>query len=216
MPSERVTINRLPERSVFDRDLIDSIIDEALICHVGFTDTAGRPVVIPTIHARAGDLLYFHGSPASRMLRTMSEGVPVCVTITHVDGIVVARAPFHMSTNYRSVVIFGEAARVRDADEKWEAVRVITEHVTPGRWDDARLPSRSEMNQTSVLSLRIDEVSAKVRTGPPGDDDEDYDLDHWAGVIPLRTIAGDLVDDPRLKPGIAPPDYLIEYTRHRD
>ena len=215
MASERTTINRLPERAVFDRDMVNSIIDEALICHVGFADTEGHPVVIPTIHARSGDTLFFHGAPASRMLRTMSDGAPVCVTITHVDGVVMARAPFHMSMNYRSVVVFGEATRVRDADEKWEALRVITEHVAPGRWADSRLPNRSEMNQTSVLALPIDEVSAKVRTGPPGDDEEDYDLDHWAGVIPLTTVAGDPIDDPRLKPGIAVPDYVAEYTRSR-
>lgn len=213
MPNERTTVRRLPERGVYDRGAIDAIIDEALMCHVGFNDDEGRPVVIPTIHARAGDVLYFHGSPASRMLRTMSDGEPVCVTFTLVDGIVVARAPFHMSMNYRSVVVFGEARRVRDADEKWEATRTITEHVMPGRWDDSRRPTTSEMNQTAVLALPITEASAKVRTGPPKDDEEDYALGLWAGVLPRIVGFGSPVDDPRLGPGIDPPRYVTEYRR---
>ncbi|MDX1690950.1 MAG: pyridoxamine 5'-phosphate oxidase family protein [Acidimicrobiia bacterium] len=208
MSSDRTTVRRLPERARYDRETIDAIIDAAFVCHVGFVDDEGRPVVIPTIHARQGDRLHVHGAPASRMLRTVGTGVPICVTVTHVDGVVVARAPFHMSLNYRSVVVFGEAERLRDRDRKREALRVITEHVTPGRWDDSRRPTQAEIDATTVLSLPIAEASAKVRTGPPKDDEEDYALDLWAGVIPLDLVPGEPIPDPRLPEGVEFPPYL--------
>ena len=210
MTSDKTTIKRLPDRGAYDRDAIHAIIDEALICHVAFIAPEGHPVVIPTIHARRGDTLFLHGSPASRLLRIASTNA-VSVGITLVDGVVVARAPFHMSLNYRSVVIFGEPIRVRDREAKREALRVITEHVTPGRWADSRLPSESELRQTEVLALPISEASEKARSGPPVDDEEDYALGHWAGVVPLRTTVGDLVPDPRLGPGIESPEYLVGY-----
>jgi nitroimidazol reductase NimA-like FMN-containing flavoprotein (pyridoxamine 5'-phosphate oxidase superfamily) len=211
-PSARTRIRRLPEQAVYDSAAINAIVDEALICHVGFVDHES-PVVIPTIHARSGDLLYLHGSPASRMMRNLKQGVEVCVTITLVDGLVMARAPFHSSMNYRSVVIFGSARLVDDPDEKWEAFRLITEHVAPGRWLDSRRPTATETRATSILALPMAEASAKVSTGPPEDDEEDYSLPLWAGVVPLRLVAEDPVDDPDLRGEIAVPDYLREYGR---
>ena len=210
--TERTGVRRLPERGVYDRDAIAAIVDEALICHVGFVHD-GYPVVIPTIHARRDDTLYIHGSPASRMLRSLKKGAEVCVTITLIDGLVMARAPFHSSMNYRSVVVFGEARAVEDSDEKWEAFRLITEHVAAGRWDDSRQPTDKEMRATTVVALPLTEASAKVRVGPPADDEEDYALDLWAGVVPIRQIAGAPEDDPRLKPGVSAPAYLTDYRR---
>ncbi|CAN5288009.1 MAG: pyridoxamine 5'-phosphate oxidase family protein [Acidimicrobiia bacterium] len=208
----RTTVRRLAERGVYDRAAIDAVLDEALICHVGFV-VEGGPVVIPTIHARSGDLLYLHGSPASRMLRSMRAGDEVCVAVTLVDGLVMARAPFHSSMNYRSVVLFGEPRIVDDPDELWEAFTVLTEHVAPGRWADSRLPNQKEIRGTLVAAVPIDQASAKIRTGPPGDDEEDYDLPIWAGVVPLRLEAGAPIPDPRLAPGIGPPPYLTGYRR---
>ena len=202
----------MAERGSYQRAVIDGVLDEALICHVGFVHDGG-PVVIPTIHARAGDVLYLHGSPASRMLRAMRSGDEVCVTVTLVDGLVMARAPFHSSMNYRSVVVFGEPRFVEDPDEKWAAFEALTEHVAPGRWADSRLPNDKEIKGTLVVAVAIDEASAKVRTGPPSDDDEDYDLPIWAGVVPLRLEPGELVPDPRLAAGIDPPRYLTGYRR---
>lgn len=211
-PTERTRVRRLPERGVYEREAIDAIVDDALVCHVGFVHD-GRPVVIPTIHARVGDTLYIHGSPASRMLRDMRQGDEVCVTVTLVDGLVVARAPFHSSMNYRSVVIFGVPAEITDPNEKWDAFRAITEHVTPGRWDDSRLPNNKEVRATLVFSVPLNEASAKVRTGPPEDDDEDYELPLWAGVVPLAIVAGEPIPDPVLPDGIGVPDYLVGYRR---
>ncbi|MET0831624.1 MAG: pyridoxamine 5'-phosphate oxidase family protein, partial [Acidimicrobiia bacterium] len=181
-PTSRTEVRRLAERGSYERSVIDAVLDEALICHVGFVHDGG-PVVIPTIHARAGDTLYLHGSPASRMLRSMRSGDEICVTVTLVDGLVMARAPFHSSMNYRSVVVFGEPRLVEEPDEKWAAFAVLTEHVCPGRWADSRLPNDKEIKGTLVAAVTIDEASAKVRTGPPGDDEEDYDLPIWAGVV---------------------------------
>ena len=208
----RTSIRRLPERSVEDPDAIAAIVDEALICHVGFL-YEGYPVVIPTIHARSETTLYIHGSPASRMLRHLKTGAEVCVTITLIDGLVMARAPFHSSMNYRSVVVFGSARAVEDRDEKLEAFRLITEHVAPGRWEDSRRPTEKEIKSTSVLAVELDEVSAKVRTGPPVDDEDDYELDLWAGVVPVQMVAGVPQDDPRLETGIEAPEYLTDYRR---
>lgn len=202
----RTEVRRLPERGVYDPAFIHSVIDEALICHVGFNIDSG-PVVIPTIHARVENTLYLHGSPASRMLRS-TPGEPICVTITIVDGIVAARSTFHHSMNYRSVVIFGSPRVVDDPAERLVAFEAITEHVIPGRWADARHPNDKENKGTKVLALDIDEASAKTRSGPPGDEDFDMDLDVWAGVIPLRTTVGDAESAPDLKRGVDVPQYV--------
>ena len=209
----RTEVRRLPERGVYDDAAINSILDEALICHVGFVADDGYPVVIPTIHARSGATLYLHGSPASRMLRTVKQGADVCVTVTLVDGLVLARSVFHHSMNYRSVVIFGKPREVTDAAEKMRALEVITEHVAHGRWADARHPNDQEFHGTTVLALEIDETSAKARTGPPGDDEEDYELPIWAGEVPVTTTFGEPLPDPQLNDGILPPDYVTDYRR---
>lgn len=211
-PSDRTTVRRLPDLADYDGEVINAIVDEALVCHVGFIDD-GCPIVIPTIHARAGETLYFHGSPASRMVRRMKKGIDVCVTITLVDGLIIARAPFHSSLSYRSVVVFGTARAVEDVAEKWEAFRIITEHVAPGRWNDSRLPNDSETRRTSILAVPLAEASAKVSIGPPEDDAEDYDLPLWAGEIPLRTVAGPPVPDPALRGPVEVPQYLLDYRR---
>jgi nitroimidazol reductase NimA-like FMN-containing flavoprotein (pyridoxamine 5'-phosphate oxidase superfamily) len=211
-PTERTTLKRLPKRAVYDRELVYQILDEGFICHVGFV-IDGRPFVIPTGYARVEDKLYIHGSQASRMLRTLSQGIDLCVTVTLVDGLVLARSAFHHSMNYRSVVVLGQASVVEDESEKLEALRAFSEHVVPGRWDDVRAPNDSEMRATTVLSLPLVEVSAKVRTGPPLDDEEDYELPVWAGVIPLRLVADAPISDPRLTVGIEPPKYAREYKR---
>lgn len=187
-PTERSRIRRLPERGSYDREIIDQIIDEALICHVAFADAEGRPVAIPTIHARVGDTIYLHGSPASRMLRTI-PGQQVSVAVTHLDGLVLAKSHMHHSMNYRSVVCFGTARKVSDPEEKAAAFRAIVEHLMEGRWDGARQPSEEEFRATSVVAIEIEEASAKTRSGPPGDDEDDLGLPFWAGVIPLRLTA---------------------------
>lgn len=192
--SERTTLRRHPERGRHDAETVAAILDEALICHVGFV-AEGQPFVVPTIHARRGDDLFLHGSTASRMLRTLSGGVPVCVTATVVDGLVVARSVFSSSMNYRSVMVLGTAKEVTDEEEKREALRAVVEHVAPGRWDEARQPTPKELKATAVLRVPLDETSAKVRTGPPKDDEEDLDLPVWAGVVPLRMVAAAAVPD---------------------
>jgi nitroimidazol reductase NimA-like FMN-containing flavoprotein (pyridoxamine 5'-phosphate oxidase superfamily) len=193
--SERTALRRLPERGRHDRDTIDAILDEALICHLGLVDPEGRPFVIPTIHARAGDVLYLHGSPASRALRTGAAGAEVCVTATIVDGLVLARSAFHHSMNYRSVVVYGTATKVDDPAEKVAALEAIVEHVLAGRSAGCRAPSEKEIKGTIVLRVPLDEASAKVRTGGPKDDDEDLTLPVWAGHVPLRLVAGDPIPD---------------------
>ncbi|MFN6963737.1 MAG: pyridoxamine 5'-phosphate oxidase family protein [Pyrinomonadaceae bacterium] len=208
----RTKLKRLPKRGRFERDTINAILDEAFICHVGFV-VDGHPYVIPTGFGRIDERLYIHGSSASRMLRSLSAGIDVCVTVTLVDGLVIARSAFHHSVNYRSVVILGKAGLVTDADEKMLALETITNHFVPGRWPDCRWPNELELKATSVLRLAIDEVSAKVRTGDPVDDEEDYALDTWAGVLPLELAAGTPVDDARLDKPIAPPDYITNYKR---
>lgn len=206
-PTARTRLRRLPERGSYDRATAYAILDEALICHVGFAGDGG-PVVIPTIHARLGDRLIVHGSPASRMLRAAAGGVPVCVAVTLLDGLVLARSVFHHSMNYRSVIVFGTATPLTDPDDKLAAMRAVTEHVVPGRWDDARRPDDKEFKATLLLGVPLEEASIKIRSGPPGDDEEDYDLDVWAGVIPYAQRPGDPIPDPRLGPGIPFPDYL--------
>jgi uncharacterized protein len=204
--TDRTRVRRHPERGVYDREPIDAILDEALICHVGFV-VDGQPFVIPTIHARAGDVLYLHGSPASRMLRTLRDGVDVCVTATLLDGIVLARSVYNHSMNYRSTVVLGRAREVVDAEEKLAALEAIVEHMVPGRWSDARKPTQGELDGTTVLALALDEASAKVRSGPPKDFDRDMELPVWAGVIPLRVEVGAARSD---SDGLPLPPYLRE------
>ena len=206
-PTERTRLRRLPKRGMFDRETIYKILDEGFVCHVGFT-VGGKTFVIPTGYARVGHRLLIHGSSASRMLRAMSEGIEVCATVTLIDGLVLARSAFHHSVNYRSVVVFGVASLVSGEDEKIEALRAFTEHIVPGRWQDVRPPNKSELRATAVLSLPIQEASAKVRTGDPVDAEEDYALDVWAGVIPLKLCADAPKNDARLKNGINPPRYV--------
>jgi nitroimidazol reductase NimA-like FMN-containing flavoprotein (pyridoxamine 5'-phosphate oxidase superfamily) len=201
--TDRTRVRRHPERGVYDREPIDAILDEALICHVGFV-VDGQPFVIPTIHARSGDVLYLHGSPGSRMLRTLRDGVDVCVTVTLLDGIVLARSVYNHSMNYRSAVVLGRAREVVDADEKLAALETIVEHMVPGRWSDARQPNQGELDGTTVLALSLDEASAKVRTGAPSDFDDDLDLPVWAGVIPLHLVARTAEGDN----GLPLPPYL--------
>jgi hypothetical protein len=187
-PDKRIRIIREPHRGHYDRETIDAILDEALICHLGF-EVDGQPYVIPTLHARVGDKVYVHGSAASRMLRHLSGDVRVCLTVTLFDGLVLARSVFNHSVNYRSAVLLGTATLI-DADEKLEALRALTEQLAPGRWDEARQPTATELKATWILSLPIDEASAKVRMGPPEDEPEDEHLPVWAGVVPVHLAAG--------------------------
>lgn len=210
--TERTTLKRLPKRAVYDRELVYGILDEGFICHVGIA-IDGRPFVIPTGYARVDDHLYIHGSQVSRTLRTLAQGVDVCVTVTLVDGLVLARAAFHLSMNYRSVVIFGRASLVEQREAKVAALLAFSEHVIPGRWNDVRAPTDQELKATTVLSLPLVEVSAKVRSGPPLEDEEDYALNVWAGVIPLKVMAGAPVSDPRLPEGVEAPPYALNYKR---
>ena len=210
--TDRTVLKRLPKRGVYDRDLVYQILDEGFICHIGFA-VDGRPVVIPTGYARSEDRLYVHGSQASRMLRTLKTGIDVCITVTLIDGLVLARSAFHHSMNYRSVVIFGRAVVVDGKEQKLEALRAFSEQVVQGRWDEVRQPSESELNATTVLSIPLVEVSAKVRSGPPLDDEEDYALPVWAGVVPLKLKAQGPIADPRLSPEIQTPNYAINYDR---
>jgi len=210
--TNRTNLKRLPKRGHFDRDTVYGILDEGFICHVGFV-VDGQPFVIPTGYARVDDKLFIHGSQASRMLRSLSGGVDACVTVTLVDGLVLARSAFHHSINYRSVVVFGRATLVDNVEEKKAALFAFSEQVVRGRWNDVRQPTESELKQTTVLSLPLLEVSAKVRTGPPIDDEEDYSLPIWAGVVPLRLVADSPISDPRLPDGIDPPAYATNYSR---
>lgn len=212
IPTQRTRVIREPERGVYDRDTVYRILDEGFICHLGFA-VDGQAFVIPTSYGRKDAHLYIHGSAASRMLRQMKAGVPVCVTVTLLDGLVLARSVFNHSMNYRSVVILGKATLVEERDEKLAALRVLSEHILPGRWADARQPNERELKATSVLRVPIDEFSAKVRTGPPIDDEEDYSFPTWAGVIPLEMTVGAAVDDPRLDAGRVAPEYVRGYSR---
>jgi nitroimidazol reductase NimA-like FMN-containing flavoprotein (pyridoxamine 5'-phosphate oxidase superfamily) len=203
-PSQRTRVRRAPARGAYDRATIDAILDEGLVAHLGFA-VDGQPFVVPTLQARVGDTVYIHGSAASRAIRTLSAGLPACLTVTLIDGIVLARSAFHHSMNYRSVVVLGTARPVSDPDELLLSLEAFTERVAAGRWDEVRAPNRQELKGTRVLAMTLDEASAKVRSGPPVDDEEDYALDVWAGVIPLTLAAGTPVDDPRLRPGVAAP-----------
>ena len=212
--TERTTLRRMPKRAAYDHATISAILDEGIFCHVGFV-VDNQPYVIPTTHARVGDRLYVHGSAASRMLRAVREGIPVCVTVMLLDGLVLARSAFHHSMNYRSVVILGTAVEVTDRTEKLEALKAIVEHVVPQRWEDVRWPSEQELKATIVLKLPLAEVSAKIRTGPSLDEKEDYQLPCWAGEIPLRLVAQLPIPDPRLDSTVVPPAYVRSYQRPR-
>ena len=213
-PTQRTRVVREPQRAVYDRETVYKILDEGFICHVGFA-VDGQPFVIPTSYGRKDADLYIHGSAASRMLRNMKEAVPVCVTVTLLDGLVLARSLFNHSMNYRSVVVLGDAALVENHEEKLAALRILSEHILPGRWDDARQPNEQELKATSVLRLPIEEFSAKVRTGPPIDDEEDYSFPTWTGVIPLETVVREPIADQRLESDRAVPEYVRSYSRTR-
>jgi hypothetical protein len=210
--AERSRVRRLPERGSRERALVHAILDEGMLCHVGIATERG-PVVIPTLYARDGERLYLHGSPASRLLRSLARGIPICLTVTHVDALVLARSAFHHSMNYRSVVLFGTAREVEDLEEKRRALRLLVEHIVPGRSGETRGPNAFEETYTRVLAVEIEEASAKVRAGGPKDDDADLALPHWAGVIPLRVAPGAPEADPGLAPGIAVPAYARRYRR---
>jgi hypothetical protein len=211
-----VRLRRKRERGSYEREVIDAILDEALIAHLGIVDPHGQPIVIPTLYARAGDVVYCHGSAGSRALRTLGDGAPACLTVSLIDGLVLARSAMHHSANYRSVVILGTARAVTDPQAKMAAFEATVEHIVPGRWADVRAPTENEMKATAVVAIDIDEASAKVRNGPPLDDEEDYALPAWAGVIPLLTRPGEPQPDPRLRDGIAPPAYASAYRRPGD
>jgi hypothetical protein len=213
-PTPRTRVTREPERAVYDRALAYQILDEGFLCHVGFV-VDGQPFVIPTSYGRSGDDLYIHGSAASRMLRNLDQGIPVCLTVTLVDGLVLARSIFNHSMNYRSVMVLGTAVAVHDPPAKLAALRALSEHILPGRWSDVRRPNERELKATLVMRLPMEEFSAKVRQGPPMDDPEDYTFPTWAGVIPLTMVAGGPIGDPRLEPPRDVPAYAIEYSRNR-
>jgi nitroimidazol reductase NimA-like FMN-containing flavoprotein (pyridoxamine 5'-phosphate oxidase superfamily) len=212
LQSARTTVRRLAKRGEYGRETINGIIDEALICHVGFV-VDGSPVVIPTIHTRIGETLYFHGSAASRMLRSLRDGVDACVTITLLDGLVMARSAFHHSMNYRSVVVLGKGREVVDRQEKLRVLDALVEHVCVGRARDARPPNETELRQTLVLAIPLTEASAKIRSGPAADDEEDYTLPIWAGVIPLALTPSAPIDDERLVADVMVPEYATRYQR---
>jgi len=203
--TDRTRVKRLPKRGVYDKAQIYSILDEGFICHAGFA-VDGQPYVIPTGYARVDDQIYIHGSAASRMLRALDRGIDLCVTVTLVDGFVLARSAFHHSMNYRSVVVVGKARLVSDPEEKMEALRRFTNHILPGRWEEVREPTAQELKATTVLALPLEEVSAKVRTGPPVDDEEDYSLPIWAGVVPLRGKVSEPIPDERIIESVPPLD----------
>jgi uncharacterized protein len=200
-PTDRTQVKRLPKRGVYDREQVHAILDEGVICHVGFS-VDGQPYVIPTGYARDGEQIYIHGSAASRMLRELGQGIQVCLTVTLLDGFVLARSAFHHSMNYRSVVVLGTARVVTDSEEKNRALGCFTNHLVPGRWEEVRQPTEQELKSTTVLVLPLEEVSAKVRTGPPIDDEEDYELPVWAGVIPVRRQLGEPISDERVPVGM--------------
>jgi uncharacterized protein len=210
--TERNRIRRLPKRGLYEREVIYEILDEALICHVGFVDNK-LPYVIPTNFARVGNTVVLHGAKASRLLKHIEAGHPVCVEVTLVDGLVLARSVFHHSINYRSVVLYGRGELVEDEQEKLAALEAITEHIIPGRWHEARQPNRKELKATSVVCIQIDEASAKVRSGPPADDEADYALPIWAGALPLQEVPLSPVQDELMTQDVAVPEYVTKYSR---
>jgi uncharacterized protein len=211
--SDRVRLRRKRERGSYEREAIDAILDEALIAHVGIVDEHGQPFVTPTLHARRGDLVYVHGAVASRTLRTLARSAPICLTVSLIDGLVLARSALHHSANYRSAMLIGEARSVEDPAEKSAALEAVVEHIVPGRWPDVRWPNENELKATAVLALEIDEASAKIRTGGVVDEEEDYALGGWAGVIPLLSTPGVPEPDARLRAGIEVPLYASAYRR---
>ncbi len=213
-PSRRTKVRRVPARAVYERASIDAILDEALVAHVAFLDGA-QPYAIPTLHARVGDSVYFHGSAAGRAIRALGSGLPACLTVTLLDGLVLARSVFHHSVNYRSVVVLGCARPVDALSERRDALRAFTERLIPGRFEEVRAPSPKELRATRVLVLPLAECSAKIRSGPPLDEEQDYALRTWAGVLPLRTSAGAPTPDPRLAPGVAPSASVSTWTPDR-
>ena len=206
----RNKVKRMPERGHYDAATIYPIIDAALICHVGFA-LEGQPYVIPTLHARQGDTILLHGAKGSRLLRHIQSGGEVCITVTLIDGIVLARSVFHHSINYRSVVLFGTGAVIADDQARLQALEAFTERLIPGRWQDARQPNALELKQTTIVAVPIASASAKLRSGPPGDESEDYDLPVWAGVLPLQQIAGAPLADPQLRPSVEIPAYIRDF-----
>jgi nitroimidazol reductase NimA-like FMN-containing flavoprotein (pyridoxamine 5'-phosphate oxidase superfamily) len=210
MKTERTRIKRVPKKGHYDLETVYAILDAGLICHVGFTVEA-QPFVIPTAYGRLDNRLFIHGSPASRMLKSLQQGIEVCVTVTLLDGLVLARSAMHHSMNYRSVVLFGTAELVSEREDKLQALYAFTEHVMPGRWAETREPNEQELKATTVLALPINEASAKIRTGPPVDDAADYELPYWAGVIPLSVEAGEPIVDPKLTEGIVVPEHVARY-----
>lgn len=213
-PSTRTRVVREAHRAVYDRETAYRVLDEGFLCHVGFT-VDGQPFVIPTLYGRKDDQLFIHGSAASRMLKHMKESLPVCVTVTLVDGFVLARSIFNQSMNYRSVVVLGKATLVDGPSQKLEALHLLSEHIIPGRWADVRQPNERELKQTSVLRLPIEEFSCKVRTGPAVDDEEDYSFPTWAGVLPLAMKTGEPIPDERLLQGQPIPEYVLKYSRRQ-
>jgi nitroimidazol reductase NimA-like FMN-containing flavoprotein (pyridoxamine 5'-phosphate oxidase superfamily) len=211
-PTERTKVFRKPGRGSHDRDLVHSILDEALICHVGFVQD-GQPYVIPTIHAREGETLYLHGANANRTFRVLADGAQCCLTVTLVDDLVLARAALHHSLNYRSVMVLGNAREVTDPDEKQRALRLVVEHIAPRRAEEIRSPSETDLRSTKVLSMEIEEASAKVRSGPPLDDDDDLDLPYWAGQLPLTLATGDPVPAPDLTRDLPVPEHVTSWSR---
>lgn len=211
-PTARTRVVREADRADYDRETVYRILDEGFLCHAGFV-VEDQPFVIPTSYGRKDASLYIHGSAASRMLRQLKGGVPVCITVTLLEGLVLARSIFNHSMNYRSVVILGKATLVEDPTEKLAALRTLSEHILPGRWDESRQPNERELKATSVLRVPIEEFSAKIRQGPPIDDEEDYSFPTWAGVVPLEIVAGPPIDDARLLPGNKVPQYAERYSR---
>ncbi|REJ77449.1 MAG: pyridoxamine 5'-phosphate oxidase family protein [Acidobacteria bacterium] len=212
--NERNTVRRQSGRGKYDRETVYAILDEAFLCHVGFS-VGGQPFVIPTLYARDTDRIFIHGSSVSRMLKDLSEGIHVCITVTITDGIVLARSAFHHSMNYRSVTAFGKGYLVDDHDKKMRALELISENVLPGRWNDARLPTQKEMDVTSVICVEIEDAAAKIREGDPKDDKRDYELPIWAGVLPVSLACSEPVADSLLREGIAVPDYIEEFVKDR-
>ena len=209
--SDKSRVRRIPKRGHYDRETVHAILDETSVCHVGF-DFNGYPVIIPTIYGRKGDFLYLHGATTSRMLKTIEEGGNICISVTHVDAIVLARSLFHSSMNYRSVVIFGKGELVEE-NEKMKALEIVSDQIIPNRWNEARLPTSKELKATKLIKVKIEEASAKIRTGPPGDDKEDYALDIWAGIIPMHTKPLEPLDDPLLKKGIQVPASVKRFVK---
>jgi nitroimidazol reductase NimA-like FMN-containing flavoprotein (pyridoxamine 5'-phosphate oxidase superfamily) len=208
----KTTVKRLPQRGAYDRETIHRILDEGTICHVGFVEDS-KPVVIPTIYVRVGERICLHGSKGSRMLQTLAQGAEACITVTLLDGLVLARSAFHHSMNYRSVIAFGTGSAIEDSKEKNSVLHALSEKVIPGRWQEIRVPSEAELNGTQVVAITIREASAKIRTGPPKDDEKDYALPIWAGVLPLTLMPSAPIPDPLLPEGIPVPEHVTNYRR---